>query len=654
MSQAQVMDFFAHQERARRHTGWLVVLFLGAVIGTIAAVNAATVLAISLAAKGQPVAWLPVCAFATVVTAAIILVAMAVKSSMLRSGGGAGVAESLGGRLVAANASDPDERRLLNVVEEMAIASGTPVPPVYLLDEEEGINAFAAGFTVEDAVIGVTRGCVQRLSRDELQGVVAHEFSHILNGDMRLNLRLMGLLFGILVLAVIGRTVLSLFGNRRGVRVRVGGNNKGKGGGGAILLAIILLGVLLFLIGSLGVFFGRLIQAAVSRQREYLADAAAVQFTRNPQGIAGALTKILRASQEGRVEAPNAAEASHLFFANALKASWFGALATHPPLPERIRRIDPAFDGNARRETAGEVRERVAAGHEGRWLEPPPLPAAFALAPEAVVERVGAPATAHLEQAHALHEAVPAPLLAAARETFGARAVVLGLLLGKQALLRLQQLDLVERTVEPALYRELAALLPALAALPDALRLPLLDLAMPALRRLSATQYAAFRTAVDAVARADQEIDLFEYMLQRHLVHTLDPLYGRLPPKVGSRLPLSGLAAECNSLLSALVSAGGTDEATANLAFDGGVIRLNLPDQLFAWRRDEHVPLAAVDAALQRLRGIQNMHKRRLLAACAAVVTRDGKVTQAEAELLRAVAVTLDCPLPPLLPTAAS
>ena len=257
----------------------------------------------------------------------------------------------LGGRLVNPAQPDPDERKLLNVVEEMAIASGIPVPQVYVLPEEKGINAFAAGHSTSDAVVAVTQGALRLLTRDELQGVIGHEFSHILNGDMRLNLRLMGLIFGILCLAVIGRVLL---------HVRGGGKDKNP---------LPLLGLVLVLMGWVGVFFGRLIQAAVSRQREFLADASAVQFTRNPAGLAGALKKIGGLSYGSKLKNAHAGEASHMFFGNGMGGSFLGLMETHPPLAERILALEPDFDGEFPR-TVLEVPRRSAR----QLRDPAPIP----------------------------------------------------------------------------------------------------------------------------------------------------------------------------------------------------------------------------------------------------------------------------------------
>src|SRR3954466_11848908 len=334
-------DFFQRQSDARRNTKWLVVMFTLAVIGIVGTTMFATALATGAMQERQSYRggrygrrsfpW------ESTIMSGVAALGLIAGGSLFKiaqlSGGGTVVAERLGGRRVYPNTTDPTERRLLNVVEEMALASGVPVPAVFLLSEEMGINAFAAGHTPSDCVIGVTRGTAQQLTRDQLQGVVAHDFSHILNGDMRLDLRLMGVLYGILLMGLTGRELLR-WGAFSGGR----SSNSRRDNSGLYLLAI---GLTFMVVGFLGMLFGNLIKAAVSRQREFLADASAVQFTRNPEGIAGALKRIGAAVFGSKLISPRVAEASHMFFAEGF-ASLF---ATHPPLETRIRAIDPDWDG---------------------------------------------------------------------------------------------------------------------------------------------------------------------------------------------------------------------------------------------------------------------------------------------------------------------
>lgn len=588
--------------------------------------------------------------FAWVASVTLLLVAVGslYKMAQLRQGGVA-VATLLGGRPVIRNTRDLAERKLLNVVEEIAIASGTPVPPVYVLDGEGGINAFAAGFTVSDAVIGVTRGCVEKLSRDELQGVIAHEFSHILNGDMRLNIRLMGVLNGILVLALVGYIALRVFPYL--LRSSRGGG-KGKGGVAGIGLAIALFGILLMIIGYVGVFFGKLIKSAVSRQREYLADASAVQFTRQPSGLAGALKKIGGLTAGSRLRSAHAEEASHLFFSNGLRSAFFGLMATHPPLLERIKRIDPSFDGDYTEYAASAPDTSPAA---------PASPAAlsgfaragratrFAVEPEEMVARVGMPRPEHLQYASQLIAALPKKLTGATEDPFGARAVVYCLLLNAAPEPRRIQLRRLEQHADDAVYEETLRLIPAAERIGPHSRLPLLDIAVPALRDLSRKHYEAFVENVRKLIAADQRVDLFEYMVSRIITRHLAPSFGRAKPPPVRYYAINPLVDTCGELLSCLAYRGARDPSEAQSAFARGAARLGTKRRPVISPADSR-GLKTLDKALGKLALASPAVKKRVLEACTACVSADGKITVEEAELLRAVADWLDCPVPPFLP----
>src|SRR5262249_4282677 len=407
--------------------------------------------------------------------------ASAFKVAQLASGGQA-VALMMGGEEVPGTTTDARQKRLLNVVEEMALAAGVPVPPVYVL-EEPGINAFAAGYAPGDAVVAVSQGCLNYLTRDELQGVVAHEFSHILNGDMRLNIRLIGLIFGIMALSIIGRILMLTS------RGRSSGRNDSRGG-------LVLLGLGVFVLGLVGAFFGRLIMAAGSRQREDLADASAVPFTRNPDSIGGALKKIGGLAEGSRIDTPQAAETAHMFFANAFAGEGLaGLLATHPPLVERIRRLDPQFDGQFPEVRPVSIdREELEGPRLGRvppFAGMPKLPGlpqvpvpVLGFANEAA-SRVGHIDPEVISCAQALHDSMPDVLRVAAQEPFSAHALVYALLLDPRANLRDLQLTRLKAGAEPQDFAETLRLVAPVQALPDTHRLPLLDLAMPALRPMS-------------------------------------------------------------------------------------------------------------------------------------------------------------------------
>jgi Zn-dependent protease with chaperone function len=653
------IDFFERQDDARRRTGLLIAYFALAVLLIILAVYAAFT-AVALGAFGQHKGGAPGAAtihlldwgrlaVVAAVTAAVVLVGSLYKVASLNHGGGESVARLLGGQPVDPATADPAERRLLNVVEEMALASGTPVPPVFLLEHERGINAFAAGFTPGDAVIGITRGSLQYLDRDELQGVIAHEFSHILNGDMRLNLRLIGLLHGILLIALIGELIVRTVGNRSGSSSRDDGK-KGEGG------SIVLFGIALLAIGYVGLFFGRLIKSAVCRQREYLADASAVQFTRNPDGIAGALKKIGGMAKGSRVESPNAEQASHLFFGEGV-ASAIDAMATHPPLEERIRRIDPTFDGEFPdvEPIAAEAAPRAA----GRAASP--LGAAFPvgimgtgarfpLDPALAVATVGAPSQEHVDYAAGLLATLPGPIAAAAREPFAARAVIYALLLDGDEAVRKVQLDRLERHAEPGTVAEVLRLAPLVEGLAEEARIPLVDLALPALRNLAPPQYETFRGNIAPLVAADQRVSLFEFALQRMLLRHLDRSFPqRKPPATRFRAQgLGPLLGDAAVVLSALATIGQEDPEDVARAYATGVEKLGPPAGMPGLLPRDACSLDVVDRALDRLDMAVPAVKRPVLDACAACISADGQVTIAEAELLRAIADALGCPMPPL------
>jgi Zn-dependent protease with chaperone function len=567
------------------------------------------------------------------------------------SGGGETIALMLGGRAVNPHTTDLAERRLLNVVEEMALASGIPVPPVFVLDNEPSINAFAAGHKPNNAVVAVSAGCLQYLSRDELQGVLGHEFSHILNGDMRLNLRLIGIVYGILVVAVLGYYVMRIGGQAAASRSERDGNG--------LALAMLAAGLILLALGYIGVFFAKLIKAAVSRQREFLADASSVQFTRNPGGITGALKKIGGLSAGSRIQDAHAAEVSHMFFGDAFAGSFFNLFATHPPLVQRIKRWDATFDGQFPETHQVEVSPdsiegpalaggsgEIAAGAVVASLSGGAAAAPAAAHVRNIAQQIGRPDTEHLDHAGRLREAIPPMLLTAAREPSVARAVVYALLLSRDDLAaRTQQLALLQRAIEPALYRETLQLAAVAQELAAASRLPVVDLAVPALKRASPQQYAEFRRNVEALVTADGKVDLFEYCLRTVLFSYLDVHFGmKKPPAVRYRT-VAAVAQPAAAVLSTLAYVGQNEPDAIGQAFQAGAQTLPVPITILP---QDQCTLKAFDAALAELACVAPAVKRDLLTAVAATIAADGQVTLEEGELLRVIAAVMACPVPPM------
>jgi len=650
------MDFFERQEKSRRNTKFLVVYFVAGVAMMILTIYLVASVVFNVAGSrhrhhyygydydsqvqmNQVPLWNPklFCGVA-IGTLAVIGIGSLFKTMELAQGGSA-VSSMMGGRLINPNTTNLDERKLMNIVEEMALASGVPVPQVYVMDGEEGINAFAAGHTTSDATVTVTRGCMKLLTRDELQGVIAHEFSHILNGDMRLNLRLLGIIFGILCLAVIGRVLLYARGGSRDRN------------------ALPLFGVVLLILGYVGVFFGRLIQAAVSRQREFLADASAVQFTRNPLGITSALKKIGGLGESGsRIRHAHAEEISHMFFGNGLSAPLFTLLATHPPLVDRIRAIDPSFDGKfppVKYPSEEEIPERI-----GRTAAPPRFPGIPPIVPAAValgavMPNLGTPNTAHLHYAVELRNSYPPALQTAARDAMGATALIYGLLMSTDSAMRAQQLDLLAQNTSAAVRQETERLLPQIDPVATNAKLPLVDLALPGLRQLSPAQYQQFSKATQALIEADGQIDLFEYVLQKIVLRHLDTQFNGARKTVTQYYALTPLATDVSILLSALAHAGSNDPAQCQSAFQQGAQSLSslMPTPL-RYVSSDQCNLPQVDTALARLNQAAPQIKKNVLNACALVVAADGVIEEMEAELLRAIADALDCPMPPFLQSA--
>jgi len=661
-------DFWAQQDRARRNTTVLVLLFIAGVIGIVAVTYPVAFAAYAFVVEIPPgkvgqTFWDPVViGLVTLVVLVFVGGGSVYKLSQL-AGGGQVVALALGGRALNHDSRDAHEQKLLNVVEEMAIASGVPVPPVYVMDGEASINAFAAGYKPDDAVVGVTRGTMELLDRDELQGVIAHEFSHILNGDMRLNIRLIGVLHGILVLGLIGHLLL-----RSAFYSGAGRSRRSSKESGNAALAIAAAGLALLVIGYVGVFFGNLIKAAVSRQREYLADASAVQFTRYPDGIGNALRKIGGYTFGSKVRHPDAEEFSHMYFGQGVSSWMGGALATHPPLPKRIKAVLPDWDGSFLEPQPPADVEDKAAAKQAHLSRRPPLPfpigrgaagaaglatgaaaglGAGATVGDAVAASVGRPAPEHLAYAQQLRSEIPEAVAHAARGPYGARAVVFAMLIDDDAAVAQDQMAHLSANADAAVAELTQRLRPRVRGLDAKLRLPVLDLALGALRQMSPAQHRAFVANAEALIRADDRLSLFEWVLRRVLRrHLADAEPGR--PKRARVYHLGPVADEAAVLLSTLAWAGHQDAAAAEAAYALAVARLGL-DRRPPMLPREHVKLSRLGKALDELNKVALREKRKLITAAAVGVTADTEVTVVEAELLRAVADALGVPMPPLL-----
>ena len=635
------MNFFERQEQSRRTSRLLVVLFALAVVCVVVAVNIVVVFVFVQAEEtlyGQTptlMQWIGAHPRAMLVTtavvAAIIGFASLYKSAVLGGGGGV-VARSLGGVRISPDTTDPQQRRLLNVVEEMAIASGVPMPEVYLLEHEPGINAFAAGHNPANAAIGVTRGTLETLNRAELQGVIAHEFSHILNGDMRLNIRLMGLLFGLLVIALIGRTVL-----------RIGGSSREKK-----VVPVVVVAFAVLVIGYIGLFFGRLIQAAVSRHREALADASAVQFTRDPTGLRGALVKIGAISGGSRIGNPEVEEVAHMLFAPGMSRFF----ATHPALEDRLKAIDPRFDPKefeqARTELA-RIAEQKKAGGDKKQTSAERLESLINVPGTAVsasvAALVGNPGTIHMQVARDIRKSLPEAIATASHHAHSAEALLLALALDSNPEARKRQQLFITQQVGNPTADSVNELLNVVDALEPEQRMPALLGAIPALRQLTRDERLRLMSTLNGMLQREGSVSLHNYVLRKlaqvYLNDDLNPV-ARM-----RQLPLSAVHKDIQVLFSVIAQHGHSDEASSRRAYEAGVHHL-LPRQ-----RPSFVNLAhwaqPLDLALSRLDQLAPIMKEQLVEALVKTVTHDEKLTLGEAELLRAVCATVHCPLPPLV-----
>ena len=664
------MDFFDQEARARKQTRRLIWLFGLAVLVTVTLTN--LVLAVVVHAFKHPlfpgVWWNPfiflvtlldLCGEAVVFpmeflksiwnpylfcwVTLVSLTSVALGSLYkirLLSAGGSAVAELLDGRCVETNTSDPDEQRLRHVVEEMAIASGMPVPEIYVLDNERGINAFSAGHTRDDVAMGVTRGCLKLLTRDELQGVIAHEFSHILNGDTRLNLRLMGLMHGLFWPTPVGRILV-----RGSTQARDPDESIFDDVTIPFFLPTAPVGVLFLIVGSISSPFVRLIKSLICCNREWLADAAAVQFTRNPAGIGGALKKIGGLLKQGRLDSPHAETASHLYFVNYSHDSWFSCQSTHPPLAKRVLAIDPAFDGQfpkvktlppnqfERDQVYEQTLARVMA--EVRKI------------PETLVADAGGLTADHIKAAAAMRFNLPPEVNQALREPAGAASVIYVLVLSEDEAVRGRQMEILRAN---GMSERTAALALPIQALSVKFKLALAEFAVPALRQHSLNEYVNFNETVQKLVECDGAIELFEYALMKMVARQLRA-YFEGPDLDRARYGrVQDVLPECALLFSALAHVGQEDdEPAARATFAQGQQFLDAPVAQIQFMPRKEWDLAGVDAALARLAKCPVGVQRNILLACGKTVATDGHVTEREAELLRAIADSLDCPMPPFV-----
>mgnify|MGYP001180437931 FL=1 len=653
------MNFFESQDLARRNSKILIFYYLIAVLGISSLIGLSVLYARSWLLEseggmrhlGESVNFfdLKVFLLSAGPVLAIILLASFFKSLALSKGGGAMVAKSLGGREVDRSTNNHKERVLVNVVEEMSIASGVPVPSIFILDQEDDINAFAAGYTPSDAAIGVTSGCLNFLNRDELQGVIAHEFSHILNGDMRLNIRMISVLFGILVLTLIGYFTIRFlpWGSSRRSR----SNSKEENGGGLVLILFVALALLIF--GFIGQIMAKLIKAAVSRQREFLADASAVQFTRNPAGISGALKKI-GGGAGSLIGHHRAEEASHMFFGSCFKKKYINIFATHPPLEDRIKAIDGRFEGFDSLEDQGYSR--------GQFDQNESMISSFSGGNSNSInfesqqygldslEQIGQINEEQLHVAREILSNIDSRIIDAVHDRSGAKVIVGFLLLSSDESIKQKQIFIINDFFGP-MFDDLEVHIQGVSNSPSATKIALMDLCVPSLKNCSENEYDQFCDFIDMLIKTDGHVDLFEYMIQRIIKRHLDKYFGRIK-KTGSfrYISLSNVNNECAVILSAMAGVGGAIKTESQVAFNkGSLILENEGSGNLKMLDQKKCGLHEIDQALDALEKCTAKLKKRILVACGTAALSDNYLTCLELELLRAVADSLGTPIPPFV-----
>jgi Zn-dependent protease with chaperone function len=658
------MDFFQAQDNALKKTKQLVFYYLIAVILIIIAVYFAVVAGFMTYAEltrpeGAPSRIMEVQIWDPnrMIIVAVGVILWVGLGSLFRilslRGGGATVARSLGGDKVDRSTRDPKRKQLLNVVEEMAIASGVPIPEVYILNGEASINAFAAGWSTDDAVIAVSAGALEKLSRDELQGVVAHEYSHVLYGDCRLNIRLMGILFGIMMLSVFGRLMGS--GLRGGSRSRGvvivprggGGKGGGKGKGGAVILAVIVVIILITIIGYIGTFFARLIQAAISRQREFLADAAAVQFTRNPEGIAGALKKIAVDSDHAVLANPKASEAAHMFFADGLKRPFSSVMATHPPLDLRIRSILPNWDGSFKPEKA--VQREIAQAEPAPTARSPlPVGADF-IGGMTILGAIGTMNQENLETAREITSAIPVALDEAMRQPEGARLVILGLLIAYDKEDDAAQWPLVEASLPGEEAAAVRQIVQSIKELPQKALLGVLELASTTLAQSMKEGHEASYALVDQLIEADEKVSLYEFCVRRIVRERLTR--GTRNPADEASVRYMDLKPEVASAVSNILSVvvrETSGSSSPNELLQKALQGLYLLQGKVSYLSQEEAGIGQLDESIDVLRVSAFAIRSQCLRAIVASIKADGQLSPSEARILRMLCLSLNCPVPPI------
>jgi Zn-dependent protease with chaperone function len=626
------MDFFEHQSRAKSQSVKLYFLFSFVVLVVCLLVFCLISWFIGESENLKDLAWSPYLLFLTLIVVSATIISVSLSKIKELSGGGWVIANALGGQLITSNSLHPLKRRILNVVEEMAIASGMPVPPVYLL-KENGINAFAAGFSTEDAVIGVTVGCLEKLNRDQLQGVMAHEFSHILNGDMRINIRMSGIIFGIVCIARIGQSIMDHCDESNYSKDEKDKKSRWY-----------LLGVGLFIIGIFGGYLGAIIRSAVSRQREYLADASAVQFTRNPSGIAEALERIGGFTKSSKIRNPRSREFCHMFFGPCMK----NLLETHPPITKRIIRINPNWNKkfpNTNKLSEGKIFEKINFNLNQFSSGKPKTSSDIAqpvLKAETIYEKLN---RSNLNYAKNLISNIPKSIKNLSEDPFGANCVLFAMILDHDQAIRNKQLKIIRGLTNSTISIETNKVWPQLEKLDCEKKFTLSEKAASQLLYLTENQLKKFNMVFDKLMKEDGKLKLFEWSLSKVIENKIEHL--KSPGKrIHGRLSIKSRLTESSLILGA-ISHYGQNDVEANLSYNEGFGFLSSTMKRKLPKKND-CTFSNLNRALSRLKQLNPLAKRKLLTACEITAKHDKIINNVEFQIIRGVASSLACPIGPL------
>ncbi len=629
-------NFFENQKHVRSQTKSLIALFIATLTAMIFSFYAlATIVFVywgrifkktnsfSLLEPGAIINY-KLLTFISVVILSIIILGTFYRLIRLRSGG-VGVAKMLGGVLVLPSTQSPNERILLNIVEEMSVASGIPVPQVYVLTLEPTINALAVGTNPSDSVIGVTQGALDLLSREELQGLIGHEFAHIFNGDMKLNLKLIGFISGILVFTTLGRMLIEKHAKR------ISSDPKWN--------PLFFLGWALVVLGFVGVFFSRIIKSIVTPQREFQADEASARFTRNPEALAKVLDKIAQTPSQ-KLLSPYAEETSHLMFETPVR-NVGGIFDTHPPLQVRIKRLVPNFK-MVRSATKKFVQKKSKRTPENIFRKDE----RFDILPGRLRNRFGTLGFESLALAEVIIESIPPRLIEKARENSGAQALCLAMMF--QPSQKEDALKIIRAELGPKLATEVEEVYKDASKIEKNFRLPLLTICLPALRLMEKDRYEKYQTALERLVELEGDI-VFEFCLMRLIEKAFAPPNLRS----SSYYSVRDYSEDVLTILKFASHTGSHGSEMSLTNFQSALDRLN---------HVAHKPLKKVhvesefailpdrkkmSVALRNVNRLGPFEKSALLLACATAISVDDRMTTEEMDLVRALSATLDTPLPP-------